>query len=59
MDVGSTSAGSLDSSDDEHATVEADGRVSERCDIETESDIIVESGIGSEGQVEIKSRYLQ
>ena len=42
--LGSTSAGSV-------TTVKADGSVSERCDIETESDI-TESGIGCEGQVD-------
>jgi len=52
LDVGSTSAGSLDSSVNEYTTAKADGSVSERCDIEIESDIIVESGIGSEGQVD-------
>ena len=51
-DVGGTSAGSLDSSVNEYTTAEADGSVSERCDIEAESDITVESGNGSEGQVD-------
>lgn len=70
LDVGSTSAGSLalDSLVNEYTTAKADSSVSGRCDIETESDIIAESGIGSEGQVDdlvwtyerqIKSRYLQ
>jgi len=52
VSLGSTSAGSVDSSGDEYTTVKADGSVSERCDIETESDIIAESGIGCEGQVD-------
>jgi len=52
VSLGSTSAGSVDSSGDEYITVKADGSVSERCDIETESDIIAESGIGCEGQVD-------
>ena len=52
VSLGNTSAGSVDSSGDEYTTVKADGSVSERCDIETESDIIVESGIGCESQVD-------